>query len=167
MMRYLAAAVLMFGLVACSSAKGSADPGSSSGTVTDAQILEIGKELAACIRKNGMPNFPDPTVQNGKLVLPPGQHQDAVQKALTPCKSIEDRLPQSAGDGDYSAQDIANLRKWAACLRQNGVPEWPDPKADGSFPIKGKPLDNEGKSERVRKAREACQVYWGQGWRVS
>jgi hypothetical protein len=42
-------------------------------------------------------------------------------------------------------------------MREHGVPEWPDPKADGTFPIVGTEIEREGKSPRVVRAGQACK----------
>jgi hypothetical protein len=152
-------------LLAASGACGSGGAGSGSGTTSDAEILNIGKELAQCMRQNGAPDFPDPTVKDGQLVMPQNQPADQVDKALAACESITRKLPQSAAGDQYSDTEIAQLRKFAQCMRENGIPEWPDPKSNGSFPILNTPLD--GKSQRVLPARQACMKYWDKGWRAS
>ncbi len=158
-----AAAILLAalaGLTACT-AGGAGAPARSPTAMTDAQILAIGRELAQCIRDHGVPSFPDPTVDKGRLIqpAPEGITDEQVMPAFDACHAIADRLPPSAtGEETVSAEDMQKLVKFAQCLRANGIPEWPDPKADGSFPIVGTPL--EGKSERLMKARQPCQQYW-------
>ena len=49
-------------------------------------------------------------------------------------------LPASAQDNGVSAADLEHIRRYAGCLRQHGMPTWPDPKPDGSFPVVGTPL---------------------------
>ncbi|MEV0820025.1 hypothetical protein [Nonomuraea rubra] len=156
------AIALLAASAACASG-GGAGPGSD--TMSDAEILTIGKELAQCMRQNGAPEFPDPTVRDGQLVMPQNQPADQVDKALAACESITRKLPQTAVGDQYSDAEIAQLRKFAQCIRENGIPEWPDPKSDGSFPIVGTPLD--GKTERVQRARQACTQHWDKGWRAS
>ncbi|WP_157181329.1 hypothetical protein [Actinopolymorpha alba] len=165
LLRYGAAVVLVAALSGCGSG-GSGEAGAGSDQMSDAQVLGIGKELAQCIRQNGIPDFPDPSVRDGTLAMPENQPEAALDKAMEACRTIAAKLPQSADSEDISADDIVKLRKWARCLRANGVPEWPDPKGDGSFPIKDTALD--GKSERLLRARKECDQYWDKGWwRVS
>jgi hypothetical protein len=45
-------------------------------------------------------------------------------------------------------------------MREHGIPEFPDPKADGTFPIIGTPLENAGNSEAARSAMDACKVIY-------
>lgn len=165
LLRSGAAAVLLAALVGCGSG-GPDESRAGPSPMNDAQILEVGKELAQCIRQNGVPAFPDPSVQDGGLVMPQNQPEVALDHAMEACREIAARLPQSADSESISAEDIVKLRKWARCLRANGVSDWPDPKSDGSFPIKGTPLD--GKTERLQRARQVCDRYWDRGWwRVS
>ena len=37
------------------------------------------------------------------------------------------------------------------------MPDWPDPKADGTFPLVGTSIEREGKSPRFLKAARACR----------
>jgi hypothetical protein len=48
-------------------------------------------------------------------------------------------------------------------MRDNGVPDWPDPKSDGTFPLVGTPLGTEGKSQRIITGQQACARYWDRG----
>jgi hypothetical protein len=150
--------------------------------MSDAEILAIGKQAAACVRENGIPAFPDPYVDHGRLKLPQGQEQELegkysqqlLDQAMQACKSILDKLPDSAireegGNDDHAPGpgDVEALRKFAQCMRENGVPEFPDPKADGTIPLRGTPLENEGKSQRMIAGFQACQQYWSGGLAVS
>lgn len=143
--------------------------------MSDAEILAIGKEVAACARDNGIPDFPDPYVEKGKLEFPEGAvqameqkySQQVLEQAQQACKPIMDRVPESAIRRDEEVDpeeeapiDVETMRKLAKCLRENGIPEWPDPKADGSFPVVGTPLEAEGKSPRLLAAGEKCKQYW-------
>lgn len=169
------AALLLATLAACGS--GSAHPAASPSTMTNAQILAIGREAAQCMREHGVPDFPDPVVdRDGHLQLPEGPAGDRAKQELNnnpaaqaACEPILSRLPAAArqDSGTVSAQDLENLKKFAQCIRQNGIPEFPDPKADGTFPIAGTPLEAEGKSDRLRHAMDACKQYWDKGIRGS
>ncbi|GEM_PF-701177 len=176
-----AAAVAVITLAACSpgGSGGSADP--SPTTMSDADVLALGKDVAQCFRDNGIPEFPDPIVDNnGQLQLPNNMEtqletlysQQVLEQAQQACQSLFDRLPESAIGGENSVSDdprapgpgdVEALRKWAECARQNGIPDFPDPKADGSFPLIGTPLEAEGKSPRMLRVFEACQQHWSGG----
>jgi hypothetical protein len=173
-----AVALTLVVLSACSSGGSGDSANPSPTTMSDAEILTIGKQVARCFRDNGVPTFPDPRVEDGRLVLPEameaqieGQYsQQVLEQAQHACQNIMDQLPASAIRGEEEARepdenlpgpgDVDALRKFAHCMRENGLPEWPDPKADGSFPLMGTPLEQEGKSQRVRDAAEKCQQHW-------
>ena len=136
------------------------------------QMLTIGRQASQCFREHGIPDFPDPIIdQHGQLSLPQTEAGDRAKQAVDAnpeaqrvCLPILSRIPAVAtGRPQYSPDDLANLLKFAQCMRHNGIPEWPDPKADGSFPISGTPLETEGKSPRYRSARDACKPFWDKG----
>jgi len=172
-----AAALALFALGACGS--GGATPAPSPTTMSDAEILAIGKQAAQCVRENGIPDFPDPYVDHGRLKLPEDQQQaleskfspQVLDQAVQACQSILDRLPTSAlesedggGQGHVPGPgDVEALRKFAQCMRENGITDFPDPKADGSFPLRGTAIETEGKSPRMIAGFQACQKYWDGG----
>jgi hypothetical protein len=118
-------AVLGVLLAAC----GGGSPGASGTTSTTAQSLGGGSspdpqsqaaallKFAACMRSNGLPNFPDPI--NGFLSPPPGvsptspQFQSAAQK----CQSL---MPNGGGTSVTGPQNLAGLAKAAACMTKKG-----------------------------------------------
>jgi hypothetical protein len=158
------AVLALAALAACSSA-GSAVASASSPTGNDQeQALMVGRQYAQCARTHGRPNFPDPSIVDGALAFPGTTKEDnvAVQGA---CISILQQLPASMQHRNQppSAQDLAHLQQFAQCLRQHGVPDWPDPKPDGTFPLVGTPLGTEGKSQRIIDAQQACKQYWDKG----
>jgi hypothetical protein len=162
-------AVLAGGLAACSSAGGKDSPGASPSASANAQrTLEIGRQFAQCARDHGYPNFPDPVIANGRLSFSnaPAQIKDesrAVER-IPECKAILDQLPPPDNyNPTPSAADMQKLRDFAKCVRDHGITGWPDPKADGTFPIVGTPLESEGKSERFLAAVDACKQYWDRG----
>jgi len=171
----LAALAAVPGLAGCGSRGGTASPAASPSAMTDAQVLAVGKELAQCIRDHGVPNFPDPGIENSRLTLSEGaEDMPGVDQALESCRSIMDRIPPSAlgGKGDESRapltpEDLAKARRWARCVREHGLTEWPDPQADGTFSLRGTSMQYEGKSERMRQVFEACQEFSVRGIRIT
>jgi hypothetical protein len=103
-------------------------------------------------------------VQDGALAFPRASKEDqnAVQDA---CVSILQRLPASMQhqNRNPTAEELAKLRQFSQCMRQHGVPDWPDPRSDGTFPIVGTPLAAEGKSQRILDGRQACDQYFSGG----
>jgi hypothetical protein len=146
---------------------------SASPSTSNTQILAIGRQYSQCVRDHGVVGFPDPLVNNGQLSLPgptaggpnPKQMLQDNPQAQTACQAILDSLPATARQNQQpvTAADLQKLRQFAQCLRQNGIPEWPDPKSDGTFPIRGTALESEGKSPRMIAAMQACSQYWDKG----
>ncbi|MDI6101061.1 hypothetical protein QLQ12_20825 [Actinoplanes sp. NEAU-A12] len=179
--RCLAAAMLVT-LAACST--GTAGPPAPASSMSEADLLAIGKELVQCMRDNGLPDIPDPYVEKNRLKLPDGEQKVMEEKyteqqfdtAEQACQSVADKLPQGAiesgekeAGGPPGPGDVEALTRFAECIRQNGVPEWPDPAADGRFPLRGTPLEKENPedSPRLKGALDACQNLWGGGISIS
>jgi hypothetical protein len=148
----------------CSSGNGHGAAAASPSANDEAVALSVGREFAQCARQHGKPEFPDPAIQEGVLAFPGATKEDqvAVQDA---CASILQRVPPSMVHHPHvpTAEEMAQLRQFAQCLRQNGIPEWPDPASDGTFPIMGTPLAAEGKSQRWFAARQVCDKFFSGG----
>jgi hypothetical protein len=104
--------------------------GSSSGDPT---------AYSACMRKNGVPKFPDPD-SDGALRLKAGPgtgiDPDSAQfkAAAKACQKLAPKAPSPA----ERAEDREQMLAFSACMRKNGVPNFPDPtfNPDGSGGIK-------------------------------
>jgi hypothetical protein len=91
-------------------------------------------KFAECMRNNGVSQFPDPNasgaftidgVVNGSSVDPTTA---AWQNAIDACKDLE---PAGFMGTKRSAQEQQNALKFAQCVRDNGVKDFPDPAPDG------------------------------------
>jgi len=144
----LLAAVALIGAVGCSSGdsgdEGSADaaaPTANGSSDYRSQALSIGREYARCARENGSPNFPDPAIQDGALAFP-GVSKTDLETTGAACAEIAQRLPAPPPQQAEPPSDemFALQQRYARCARENGVPEWPDPRRDGSDPFAGTEL---------------------------
>lgn len=90
-------------------------------------------QFAECMRRNGVKGFPDPDasgeltidgIANGSSVNPDSA---AFKNALGTCKDLE---PPGFTGHRRSAQEQANALKFAQCVRDNGVKDFPDPGPD-------------------------------------
>jgi hypothetical protein len=110
-------------------------------------------DLAKCMRANGSPNFPDP-VQNagGVWALAP----DVNEEIPAACDQLFRNAKQStnAASGP-STEDMAKLRRYAACMREHGLRNFPDPDEDGNFG----PQAQQPEDATYRTAHEACKQY--------
>jgi hypothetical protein len=122
------AAVAMVALI---SACGSNAPAATSGGGNNvAQAVKF----AQCMRANGVSQFPDPDasgaltidgVVNGSSLDP---NSAAFQQAISACKDLE---PPGFMGPQRSPQQQEAALKFAQCIRDNGVPDFPDPIPDG------------------------------------
>jgi hypothetical protein len=87
---------------------------------------------AQCVRDHGYAEFPDPTPGQGiRFLIKPGD-APRFQKAAAACRDI---APEGLRDDDISPQELDGLVKLAQCVRENGIPKFPDPNATGAFDL--------------------------------
>ena len=99
----------------------------SSGADTKLTARDKAVKFAECIRAHGVSDFPDPNEKNqfeyGVSVTP------AVwERATTACKDLQP--PGTLSGKRTPKQQSASLR-FAQCMRDNGVKDFPDPTKDG------------------------------------
>jgi hypothetical protein len=106
---------------------------SSSGGKTTAANQEKAVKFAQCMRENGVSQFPDPDasgqltidgVVNGSSIDP---DSPTWQGAISACKDLQP--PGFTGGGERSAGQQEAALGFAQCIRENGVPDFPDPAA--------------------------------------
>jgi hypothetical protein len=151
----LPVAIAAIGLAAAAcggSTGGSSSKASSSSGTTDEAKLE---KYSQCMRSHGVPSFPDPvdgrlspTVRKGGPLDPSNPQFQSAQKA---CRSL---APAGAlgGSAPSHSQQSGQL-KFAACMRKNGVPDFPDPQ--GGHIVAGGNLNPS--SPQFQSAVQACQ----------
>jgi hypothetical protein len=150
----LGVAVLLAGLAGCSASGGSA--GATTTTSGQQDAAAVWRELVACARANGMPNLPDPQIDsNGRADFPNGT-PDPPASVRRACQSIYDRLPPSARDEQARPPaDMQALLRYARCMREHGVADFPDPDAEGNFRAPAGSIDP--KTPRFQGAMQACR----------
>jgi hypothetical protein len=103
----------------------------SSGANTTAANQEKAVKFAQCMRENGVSEFPDPDasgeltidgVLNGSSIDP---NSSTWQGAISACKHLQP--PGFTGDGPRSAGQQEAALQFAQCIRETGVPDFPDP----------------------------------------
>ena len=104
---------------------------SSSGGNTTASNQEKATKFAECMRNNGVSEFPDPdasgnltidAVVNGSSI---DSDAPAFKRALDTCKDLQP--PGFTGGGPRSAGQQEAALRFAQCIRENGVTDFPDP----------------------------------------
>jgi hypothetical protein len=82
---------------------------------------------AACMRRNGVPQFPDPDA-NGRLRFPKDLvRSPRLRAAMRACRPLLPTLP--APDSRQLAEALRLGVRYSACMRAHGVPNFPDPRA--------------------------------------
>jgi hypothetical protein len=81
-------------------------------------------KYSECMRANGVADFPDPNVEGqiayGGISVP----KDAWVSAVDACKNLE---PADWSDAGRTPEQQDAAVKLAQCMRDNGVPDFPDP----------------------------------------
>lgn len=137
-------------------AGGGADPAVSAGA---ASMTDEERQLkfTQCMRDNGV-DLPDPEPgSEGKVRIAVGPDVDPqkVQAAMETCRSY---LPNGGKRGKLDPEQVEKMRELATCMRENGVPEFPDPDPDGGINIVaegGIKRDNAA----FKAALEKCQQF--------
>jgi hypothetical protein len=138
--------------------------GPASSTATSGENSERESVLAysECMRDNGIPDFPDPEFGDdgeARLSAPEGMDRATVEAADKKCKRL---LPNGGQPVPPDPEMIAKTRAYAKCMRDNGLPSFPDPGADGGIQIEGGPgLDPA--SQEFKAAEEKCRVHLPDG----
>jgi hypothetical protein len=125
------ATVLVAVSVAACGSKGSGVAVSSSPTPGTAAKEAKARQFVDCARKNGVPNVSDPSVDgqgNVHISPPPGLTKESpiVQHVLKVCGSYLNGVLTDGGNGN-PAQNYDRALKMSKCIRQHGVPNFPDP----------------------------------------
>ena len=132
--RSLAALVMLALLSAgCSNAAVRTDT-SSSGGGGNAANRDQAVKFAECMRKNGVREFPDPDA-SGTLTIDGIANRSSIDtssaafnQAIAACKDLQ---PSGFTGRKRTAQEQENALKFAQCIRDNGVKDFPDPAPDG------------------------------------
>jgi hypothetical protein len=162
MRRVLVTATLLLTLTACGNGDdgdGVATAGGSKGTNGEAKEVdddEARQQFAECMRENGVEmSDPDPD-QPGRIeIRERAGDRDKVEKAMDKCRKL---LP-NGGEFKPSAKDLEALQKMAECMRDNGVPEFPDPDPNGGGirVQKGSGMDPD--DPKFQAAQEKCREF--------
>jgi hypothetical protein len=141
---------------------GSGSSPSATSSTSGSQLTSLLHQIGACIRSHGLPDFPDPVVnqQTGQVLLASGANTPP-QQVLTACQSLISKLPAQAtqGNGPISAAEMAQYRAYAACMRQHGLPNWPDPNPDGTFTLSGTLSGASARTGAYSSQMNACKKY--------
>jgi hypothetical protein len=132
MRRLTIAAVVALTLLATGCGSG----GEPAGTPSSPSVSpdEMGVKFAQCMREHGV-DMPDPKPGEGiRLRVGPGTSRETVDAAMEACREFN---PQGNGPSGGNPQNTENVRKFAQCMRDNGVESFPDPSDQGGVLVDG------------------------------
>ena len=163
--RWPLAALALFALVALVSACGSSAPaetGTGGAVNHTAATAQKAVKFADCMRSNGVSQFPDPGA-SGKLTIDAvangsslNTSTPAFRQAISACKNLE---PAGFTGSKRSSQQQQAALRFAQCVRENGVKDFPDPLPNGPLvdtnriPSSAQP----GGMSNLRAAMQKCQ----------
>ncbi len=142
----LAALVLTLALSACSKGHGAAP-------TVDPSQREAARKYAQCMRDNGVPDFPDPDA-NGQLRGAGHEQQDdpTFRAAMDKCRDLAPGSEHEKAD----PAAVEQMRRFSQCMRDNGLPDFPDPDADGRLRGAGHEQQD---NPTYRAAMDKCRQY--------
>jgi hypothetical protein len=131
---------------------GSGDSKAGSSGAKSNATADQGVKHAQCMRENGLPGYPDPGEEGGRPKNLPDRDSPEFKKAEQACQSL---LPPEHRVGTPENAELQRkMLKWAQCMRENGVPNFPDPQ-NGKILVKLGTIDSN--SPQFKKAVQACR----------
>jgi hypothetical protein len=111
------------------------------------------------MRQHGVTDFPDPVGPNqGGFLIPQSVEDNPnFQSASQACASLQPQGPGSGGGTSSGGVSQAQLLQFAQCMRSNGVPNFPDPSANGAVSVQGVNTS----SPQFQSALQTCETKTG------
>ncbi|HEY0453334.1 hypothetical protein [Actinophytocola sp.] len=138
--------LLVIGLAGCGGSAGDGKVATAGGPASTSNSAAAGQsdkaaalKFSQCMRDNGVPSFPDPEFgANGEVRLgtPDGVDRTKVDAAQKKCQQY---LPNGGQPQPLDPDKLAQVREYAQCMRDNGVPKFPDPDPNGGIKIDSGP----------------------------
>jgi hypothetical protein len=129
-------------------------PSASTGTGDEGD----GLKFAQCMRGEGLTWFedPEPGQRGVRIRVPEGQDKAKVDAAMEACKQF---LPNGGEPPKLDAAALEQVRLMAKCMRENGVPDFPDPGPNGEIRINAGQLSVKPGDPAFEAAQKACARY--------
>jgi hypothetical protein len=143
---------------------GSPSPGTKSSppnSANTANAASVFTQVAKCIRANGQPNFPDPVqAKDGTWGFPEeGSRVKIPEACATVYRQSKALYPNRPKGPTVTPEELAKARRLARCMRQNGISDWPDPNADGTFTLPNRLAQPKDEPIWQPAASGACKQY--------
>ena len=114
-----------------------------------------GLAFARCMRENGLSWFQDPAPDEKgvRIDVPKGTDRATVDAAMEACRYL---LPNGGRPPKADPESLEQMRKVSKCMRENGIPKFPDPDPEGGIRIDDRELGVGPGDPVFDKAQEAC-----------
>ncbi|MFA1543089.1 hypothetical protein [Actinomadura monticuli] len=155
---------LALGIQGCGTGGEGANASSTSKKSGDQEKM---REFAQCMRENGV-DMKDPEA-DGRVEIHasakpgpagPGKAPKAdgtIEAAQKKCRHL---MPNGGRPPKPKPEELAKMRAFSTCMRDNGISTFPDPEPDGGIKIRaGKGTGLHPESPRFKKAQRACAEY--------
>jgi hypothetical protein len=129
------AALAVVALIGAGCSSGSAENGDTaaggSGGGKSATSQSKTEQFGACMRENGVPDFPDSNGASDQEFVAAIEKLDPdsapFKKAIGACRDLQ---PPGLLGGKATPQQTKDRLEFAQCIRENGVADFPDPASD-------------------------------------
>jgi hypothetical protein len=161
----LAAAVTGVALLTAACGGSSTSSTSSQGPPTLQDLTAQALAYSKCMRSHGIPNFPDPTVQDsaqnkGVGFNLPATGSGAIDTSSPVYRSANKGCEKQTGFGHITKAQIQAamnaMLKYAECMRSHGISNFPDP-VDNGTNIGFNTTGIDSNSARAKAADKACR----------
>ncbi|GAA2352406.1 hypothetical protein [Dactylosporangium salmoneum] len=114
-------------------------------------------QYAQCMRDHGVP-MNDPQFEGGgiSITIPEGTDKAKVDAANAECKRY---MPNGGEPPKLDPAQQEKLRKFAQCMREHGIVNFPDPSEEGGLMIDSDKLGVDPQSQQFKDAEKACDEY--------
>lgn len=124
---------------------------------------ERARQFVACMRAEGI-DLPDPEPagpgEKGGVRIEAGDESSVdKQRMVAATEKCRQYLPEGRERGQLSPEQLERERAFAQCMRDNGVPDVPDPDPEGGFAAPRAEIDKG--SSAFRDALEKCNQHLG------
>lgn len=167
MLLWLLAALLMGAVAACTQATDAGIPTAGESQTTSAEAENTAQAettpaakdpqdaalaYSRCMREHGVANFPDADAE-GRIRIPLGSidpDSAVFKEAGDACRHL---APEGWGDAKEGPGDAEVMLKFARCMRENGLPDYPDPD-----PNSGNRIMLDPNAPKAQTALESCKA---------
>jgi hypothetical protein len=150
-----AAASIALGLAVAACGSSAHPVVSSTGNTSASSGRSQLEAVVQCLRAHGVPNFPDPVYDPSDGRWHYADFRPTIpQSAQQACQHLDPSAVRASPPVPQA--QFQELVRLARCIRQHGVPAWPDPTPQGQFRLPPSLLT---KSPAQENALKACQRY--------